>query len=378
MTLSRYSVIDAYTLEELQREYQASDVASRIRLLERFPKADDEYDYKTALLPVEIVRLAAEDDHTAVRQWIARHGRFLQDSLKSVADRLISDPDPFVRACLMENQTHVNSFNAERAFLFATHLERLALVRNPKVVTADKLIRKIFDLEDKDEGPGDRLGRLGELGIDLGQRKELALAFVSNSGAQRDSRRDLANDPYFRMDGFEYFSTRKRWSEVWKLAAKWPPDSGVPRAVFENIGTDDDLKAEVYRDCKDAHCRYCILEGCSSRDQETIKLGIGDSDGTCRFTACAKIWWINLGPAALDAIMSSDDRDSLMGLAENEFLPMETLEKVAAKFETLGDYLQESIAQRTTAQVRKNANEPSRARANQILAVSPNREKCSE
>src|SRR5216683_5521764 len=128
MTLSRYTVIDEYTLEELRREYRARDPHERIRLLSIFPKADDEYDFGAALLPVEIVQMAAEDESAAVRQWIARHGRFLQDSLNSVVDHLISDPDPFVRASLMENQTHVSSHNAWRAFLFATHLERLALV----------------------------------------------------------------------------------------------------------------------------------------------------------------------------------------------------------------------------------------------------------
>jgi len=34
MALSRYAVIDAYTSEELRREYQASDAKGRVRLLQ--------------------------------------------------------------------------------------------------------------------------------------------------------------------------------------------------------------------------------------------------------------------------------------------------------------------------------------------------------
>jgi hypothetical protein len=61
----------------------------------------------------------------------------------------------------------------QEAFRNATHLERLALVRNPKV--GEKLIEQIFDHEDQ------------ELGISLEVRGELVKAFLTNDHAICDS-----------------------------------------------------------------------------------------------------------------------------------------------------------------------------------------------
>jgi hypothetical protein len=355
MELSRYAVMDAYTLEELRREYQATDALGRIQLLAKFPKADDEDDSTAVSLPPELVRMAAEDDIATVRQWIARHGRFWNYSLLAAAEnRLVNDPDPFVRACLMENQTHVTEGNASRAFLFATHLERLALMRNLGMARANALIWKVFDLEDKDEGPEDRLGRLGELGIDLEQRKELALAFVSNSAAQKDSRRDTQDF----IDGGEWVDCRQRWATVWKLAAKWPSESGVPRAVFRSFATEDKVKAEIYQQSTERRLRSDILKSCNEFQQETIKLGITDTWGTCRYISYSKISWINLGPDALEAVLSGDDEDALGGLAHNEFLPVEMLQRIASKIEEIekatGNYGRySSDVERTIERARK-------------------------
>jgi len=335
MELSRYAVMDAYTLEELRREYKAADTSGRIQLLAKFPKADDKDDSTAVSLPPELVRMAAEDDSATIRQWIARHGRFGEDSLNLDEDRLVNDPDPFVRACLMENPTHVSEADTCRAFLFGTHLERLALMRNPNMARADELIRKLFDLEDKVEGPNGRVVCLGELGIDLEQRKQLALAFISNPAAQKDSLRDTQDS----IDGGEWYSRRQRWATVWKLAAKWPSDSGVPRAVFRSFATEDKVKAEVYQQSTENRLRCDILESCSEKQPETLKLGIADTWGTCRYISYSKISWISLGPAALEAVLDADDKDALDGLAHNEFLPVEMLQRIASKIEkATGDY----------------------------------------
>jgi hypothetical protein len=327
--------MDAYTLEELRREYKAADVSGRIQLLAKFPKADDEDDSTAVSLPPELVRMAAEDDSATVRQWIARHGLLWNDSLKAVEDHLVNDPDPFVRACLMENRTHVREADAWRVLLFGTHLERLALMRNPNMARADEPINKIFDLEDKVEGAKDRLGRLGELGIDLVQRKELALAFVSNPAAQKDSRRDTQDF----IDGGAWVDCRKRWATVWKLAAKWPRDSGVPKAVFRSFATEDEVKAEVYQQSTERFLRLDILYSCRGNELKTLKLGIADSDGTFRYAAYSRIWWYFIGTADLEAVLSGNDKDALQGLGENKSLPVEVLERIASKFaKEMGEY----------------------------------------
>lgn len=327
MALSRYAVIDVYTLEELRRQYLSSDVLGRIQFLAQFRKAGDDPRSGTQALPFDIVFMAAQDDNVEVRQWIARNGCFdMQNSLQkllqgvpdpidAIVSHLKSDPDPFVRACLYENQALFGRSDVEGAFGDATHLERLALVRNPAIVGAAKLMQKLFDSENT------------ELVIDVNQRRELALAFISNSEAQRES----------RCNGGLFDESSDHWSTIWRLAAKWPPGSGVAHYVFENIFTDDSTKEEIYRQCEDASLRATILEGCSST--EILNLGMKDPDGYCRSTAFSKIprWFYSLDTASFEAKLSSDDKDAFSGMARNESLPVAVLEKIAARLKALGD-----------------------------------------
>src|SRR5439155_8829832 len=125
----------------------------------------------------EIVLMAVEEQNVEGRQWIARNGEHLdyQDSRdefpnRNLEDRLRNDPDPFVCACLRENPKVFGSpfsDTSQERFHEATHLERLALVRNPEV--HDELIEKIFDPEDQ------------ELGIDLEARQKFIFALLTNN-----------------------------------------------------------------------------------------------------------------------------------------------------------------------------------------------------
>ena len=158
MTFSRYSIIDAYTLEELRREYQGSDAKTRLRSLEKLYEDDN-------IPPYEIALLAVEDPSVEVRQWIARSGKCLDyrtrryegDKLiyehpeKNLEDRLKNDSDPFVRACLRENPT-ISLLSSEWIGWFreSNHIERLALVRNQNV--SDSLVERIFDFQDQELG----------------------------------------------------------------------------------------------------------------------------------------------------------------------------------------------------------------------------------
>jgi hypothetical protein len=60
--LTRYQYPDAYTLEELQREYAGCDWRGRIRLLRLV--------LRTAGLPDTITAIVFEDDDVQVRQWL--------------------------------------------------------------------------------------------------------------------------------------------------------------------------------------------------------------------------------------------------------------------------------------------------------------------
>lgn len=75
--LSRYGVIDAYTLEELCRKYKMSDAKGRIHLLKRFWNGRETSKPYPPNLPFEIALMAVEDSNVGIRQWVARNARYL-------------------------------------------------------------------------------------------------------------------------------------------------------------------------------------------------------------------------------------------------------------------------------------------------------------
>lgn len=183
--INRYAFLDPYTLEELRREYTRADVWGRIRMLEKHKQQHFH-------IPFEIAALAVEDQHVEIREWIARYGQdldyreFVRIGEKWVRDpfhpeqnlqtRIRTDLDPFVRACACENDTIVSYWgDFENIFSELTHIECLALVRNPVVST--QLIEKIFDLSNT------------EVSIGLEERRELALAYLTNKeNIEREAR----------------------------------------------------------------------------------------------------------------------------------------------------------------------------------------------
>ena len=288
MALSRYAIPDTYTLEELSRDYQASDAKGRIGLLHKLYEGN-------SVPPYEIALLAVVDPHVEVRQWFARHGKPLDykkigpfnrrsivlETVKGIlqaitsessadetnlnlANRLKNDPDPFVRACLRENPTVFEGWGGEwiEYFREATHMERLALMRNPEVRWGEKLVVRIFDYEDR------------ELGVDLEERKELVLAFLSNEEAL-----GVCETAELQPSGSRDFGVLKR---LWELASRWPKETGILFAVYGSLPADDKTKAQTYQRCDEPVLRREILRNCNAEDTETIGLGMNDPDERCR------------------------------------------------------------------------------------------------
>ena len=163
--------------------------------------------------------------------------------------------------------THWREFFGE-----ATHLERLALVRNPDVYS--KLIEHIFDLDDT------------FLGIGIAERKELALAYLSNSESVDKSHRTWRD--FHPDDGFGAWSNETP-SQLWLLASKWPPETRVPGGVYRYVKTTDETKAKVYQGCADPIFREVILESCDGSETETIRAGTKDAESNCRRMAHSKV-----------------------------------------------------------------------------------------
>ncbi|MDV2502508.1 MAG: hypothetical protein RX318_00940 [bacterium] len=344
MELHRYDIIDEYTLEELQREYRASDAKGRINILESYYKRDRQ-------APYEIALLAVEDSNVEVRQWMARHGKSLdyrernygadepeyQYPERNLEERLKNDPDLFVRACLRENPdvfgTILFIVKWKEWFLEATHLERLALVRNPSV-SLDLMVR-ISDHEDE------------ELGIDLEARKELVLAFLTNTKAQ--SKKGL--EPSEFVDGFQWYLDRKDLSQLWEYISKWPEDIGVQYAAYRHLNADDGIKAKIYKECNEPLLRSAILENCDPSDTATLSLGIKDSGDNCRYIANSKIRYPT--SEVIQETLKSKDTWALHGLAHNQSLSMDNLIKVRDRLSELDDDIGASQAEMTIEQIQE-------------------------
>jgi hypothetical protein len=66
------------------------------------------------------------------------------------------------------------------------------------------------------------------------------------------------------------------FGKLWKLAARWPMSSGVPRLTYTLLACGDATKAEIYRDFPDL--RDFVLQSCTGRDQKTLDSALQDDD----------------------------------------------------------------------------------------------------
>jgi hypothetical protein len=170
MAWTRYRLADSYVLAELQSRYGSVGIDGRIRVLEELATED-------SVPPYEVALLAATDPHDEVRRWFALHAKRLDyretnetgveagDQGRDLVEHLKRDASPLVRAALRENPTVLGLFprpeDSHRWFQESSQLERLALVRNPKIHR--ELILQLFDPQERN------------LGIDLESRFRLML-----------------------------------------------------------------------------------------------------------------------------------------------------------------------------------------------------------
>lgn len=199
-----------------------------------------------------------------------------------------------------------------------------------------QLIERIFDPEDSD------------LAIGLSERRQLIAAYLTNAKSLSNAQRD----PMDFIDGLDSYSALEPFRKLWKLANKWPVESGVPHAVYVAVPTNESTNAEAYRDCGDPGLRSDILDSCGSADTETFELGMKDIDGNCRYIAFSRVGYVKL--ELVKALLEGDDKDALLGLALNESLSIETLKKVKDRLQELDDDVGVWSARKTIEDLREN------------------------
>lgn len=338
MTLPRYHWSDDYILEELRREYLNSDSRRRISILRKLNNMG---------IPWEIANLAFEDSNTLVRQWFARNAKSLDYSQidrtngeeqiklseRNLRDRLQKDPDHFLRACLYENPNQVGLLVPGNVlgtllpdwlalFTQATCLERLALVRNPRIGL--DLMEKIFDPESQ------------ALSIDMKERTDLVCAFLTNKDRMQDSWECL--NPRSDDLWMTHLDNQLRFSNIWKLIAKWPEDGYWPLLdlVYQHIATSDETKAEVYPQTRKDTLRVSILQSCSINDVLTVSLGMEDSDEECRECASKILYKAEDIPyGTLEAYLKSENEMLLEQLSGNSTLSSSKEKKIRDRLASL-------------------------------------------
>lgn len=343
--LSR-TCIDEYTVSKLTAEYEASGGPERLHLLKSFcvqDSLDPALSGWGAYPPFEIVKLAVEDPHLPVRIWIARHLSQLDYSDeehpdRNLADKIQEDPDPTVRAGLLENPAMIKwgeeGASSERLFKQASHFERLALLRNPGI-GLDFLL-KIFNHEDD------------SLQIEIKERAELVRAYLTNLRSIKKFS-DNFTHAYDYGDSEVKLAKEKtveQFSQLWLLISKWPDQYVLLKCLLYRLfPASDTVKAEVLhgipdsRTEKDPHYSFsayaAILDDCDSIEELPMKAGIKHADPRCRIEAYSKIKYYGFEEDVVSNALKGKDPAALAGLARNKNLSLEELEQVIRRCNTL-------------------------------------------
>jgi hypothetical protein len=212
--------------------------------------------------------LAVADENAVVRGWVARRGYLRVAEGRSVLE---ADADEYVRAAVWENPNVSQEWQGHEWWLehfrVATHLERLAMVRNPYF--DDLLIETILD-------PADRT-----LGLSRAERDDLVHGYLTNETALTGRQFD---------DG-----AREHFKELWRLASKWPDvdlELGVRYMIYRHVSADDKTKAAAYKSCC-VTLRKAILRNDTPPvhpyGDELAKLAVKDENAECRDLARKKL-----------------------------------------------------------------------------------------
>lgn len=264
--------------------------------------------------------MALKDDHVEVRQWLARHSP-LSDTAR---EQLLKDPDPFVRACVWENPGCLPYKNLAvdwaTAFEGCTHLERLALMRNPKV--PKDLIERVFD-------PADT-----ELAIDLADRHQLALAALTNETFFQNMKRAaaLGKNP-LPSDGWTWYSADKFLKNIWEFASAWPEGAAIRHVTYRQVPAQDEIKASWYKKSSTG-LRGPILENCGPGDRMTLELAMNDSDELRRSQAYGTVGYLTKDE--LNTLVTAGDYMALDAACCNRSLPAKDRQKILKRLRELG------------------------------------------
>ena len=224
--------VDQYALQEVRQRYLTSNSGGRLGLLKKLQR-----NYWG--VPTEIARLAVEDSDSRVRAWYAKYGEFRGE--KELCERLRSDPDPLVRAALVEGDPRPILIYDVFEWKSASEMERLAYLRR---YVPEDFILKLFDPQDT------------ELGLNQQVRTRYALTFLAAwakpGKIEEFSKRiwdQVTDTPFGGADLGGYTGAK-----LIELMPKWSREAGVQDFVYRYCAPGGHINI-VYEHCDEPRWR---------------------------------------------------------------------------------------------------------------------------
>ncbi len=327
--IERYKTTDRYTLKELAEAYRAGTVNEKSNLIEELSKED--------LIPASLARIILQDKNPEPRRTLARHSPSLtledNEGEVNLIEIMLKDADELTKCSLYENP---NFSPRMEYFAKATPIERLAMVRNPRVDM--ELISKIYDPEDK------------EISLSDADRTELVRAFCSNREIVTETNKDIFDHEDFMDAAFNVMS----YGDLWEKALKWlDRNNEIVRLTIKTFGTRDSKAVTAYESLKDkkhAPLRKAIFENPAVQQTDyqkayqyldLLKAGLTDEDEWIRYICIAT--HPALSVEEVQKIIESKKKWEFRGLMFNRHLSVESMALVSDKLKEHDDLYQSEI-----------------------------------
>jgi hypothetical protein len=294
--LERNACFDEFIQAEFLLRYEHSSVERKIDLLNDLKFADG--------LDERLQLMIAQDSSPLVRLWAAKNLDIRRtkvdvqtpESFRSkIFSLLFNDTEAVVSSALFENPGLLGSRAEDvsrELFKIGNHQQRLALMRNPELSVEFAI--KIFDPTDT------------SLEINEDKRLQYIRALFSNI---KFLIRPRLRDEAFIGGAEAVYNIRKDYEALLRVAMKWPANHYVrTRAAAYIFGNTQD-KLRIYQESTKAYAQLDIIQSCTRREMEILKLASENEDPDCRKAARKRL-------AALENPLDVWDPEDIDGWVE--------------------------------------------------------------
>ena len=322
MDIEKYCIENSLTKLELENLYNSSTEKARVEITKEFNKGTSRYS-----MPRHWGELVIKNGSLSEKIALAKHGIFLNQ--EDLVQTLKNDKDILIRCALYENE-YFHMHEQEELFKSSSHIERLAMMRNPKL--DERLILKIYNVDKN------------EFNLSDDERKELIFALCINKEFIKKITHEPGHWAFFELNHWNESFCEDLYDEAFKWRTK---DPKVARITFGTFPCPADKKLEIYRKLKDDDdawvkaLRAALFESIpydvytkkdtfdAEKYNELCKEGLLDKDSWVREHAAEKVG--KLSRRELRNLLSQNDEFVIRGLASNESLDSRSIKLVANK-----------------------------------------------